>query len=432
MNSVIPLPSGPLQSALMKAILVFTPPPDLNLIEWAHTYRNVASKTSATPGRWKTNAQPCVFGPMAAVLDADTHTVSIMAGTQLIKTELLINVAGYFIHQDPSAILFVQPTQGKAAEFSKERFAPTVEVSPALRKLVEPPKARDSENTITHKEFPGGVLNFVGANSPSDLASRPARIILSDEIDKYPPSAGSEGDPLKLAEERASTYKALGRAKFVRTCSPTVEGESRIEREYLASDMRRLFVTCPHCAFDQVLTWAHMHWDRDGADASLPETAALRCQECGVYWSERERIEALDALEFTSDYGWRQTADFSCCDQKHTPSRWNSIGRSICPVCELPSPYNGHAGFHVSKLYSKRHRMPEIVQEFLVAKGNVADLQKWTNTALAELWKPADTESFNSSALIARAEPYDGDDLPEAVKVVTGFCDVQATALRFS
>jgi len=367
---------------------------------------------------------------MAAVVDVETHTVSVMAATQLVKTELLINVCGYYIHQDPSAIIFVQPTQGKAAEFSKERFAPTVEVSPALRKLVEPPKARDSENTITHKEFPGGVLNFVGANSPSDLASRPARIILCDEIDKYPPSAGSEGDPLKLVEERASTYRALGRAKFVRTCSPTVEGDSRIEREYKASDQRRLFVACPHCDFEQVLTWAHMRWDHDEAGVSLPDTAALRCQECGSIWTERERVSVLDALRTAPGYGWRQTAEFSCCGKKHTPSIWNDEGRSLCPLCEMQSPYAGHAGFHVSKLYSKRHRMPEVVQEFLEAKANASELQKWTNTALAELWKPADTESFSSASLIARAENYDGDDLPEAVKVITGFCDVQGDRLE--
>jgi hypothetical protein len=145
-------------------------------------------------------------------------------GTQIIKSELLINAAAYYVHQDPSPILWVLPSQGAAASFSKERFAPTIEATPALRDLIAPPRARDSENTITHKSYAGGSLDFVGANSPTDLASRPKRIILSDEIDKYPPSAGAEGDPLSLAEERASTYHAIGRAKFVRTCSPTVKG----------------------------------------------------------------------------------------------------------------------------------------------------------------------------------------------------------------
>jgi phage terminase large subunit GpA-like protein len=422
--------SEAIDARLRKCLQRLRPPPKLNLVEWADQFRHVSSRTSASPGRWKTIAQPCAFGPMAEATKHETHTISIMAGTQIIKTELLINLCGYYIAQDPSAILFVQPTQMKAEEFSKERFAPTVEVSPQLRALVEPPKTRDSENTITHKEFPGGVLNFVGANSPSDLSSRPVRVVLADEIDKYLPSAGSEGDPLKLAEERASTYKALGRAKFVRTCSPTVEGFSRIGREYAASDQRKLFVTCPHCDHAQVLTWANVRWDRDETGAHLPNTARLACDDCGVLWTERERIDALDALARAPGYGWRQTAPFVCCGETQVPSIWNDQGRSICVSCETPSPYSGHAGFHVSKLYSKRHRLPEIVQEFIEAKADLELLRKWTNTALAELWKPQYNEIFSEEKLMARAEPYGPDDLPNDIKVVTGFCDVQGDRLE--
>src|ERR1035437_8972180 len=416
--------------ALMRTADTFTPPPDLSLIDLADTYRQVSSKNSATPGRWRTSEQPCAFGPMDAVVAKDTFTVSIMAGTQLIKSELLINVACYYIHQDPAAILFVQPTQSKAAEFSKERFAPTIDVSPELRRLVEPPKARDSENTIQHKEFPGGVLNFVGANSPADLASRPARIILCDEIDKFPPSAGSEGDPLKLAEERASTYKALGRAKFIRTCSPTVEGFSRIAREYEASDQRRLYVACQHCGWQQVLTWAHMRWDKDETGNALPETAALVCEECGVHWTERDRVASLDALATAPGYGWRQTRVFTCCGEAQVPASWDEDGRSVCCKCDSRSSYAGHAGFHVSKLYSKRHRMPEIVQEFIESKSDAQLLRKFTNTALAELWKPTYTEIFSKEKLMARAETYGPDDLPNDIRVITGFCDVQGDRLE--
>lgn len=367
---------------------------------------------------------------MEAVTSADTHTITIMAGTQVLKTEFLINVASYYVAQDPAAILFVQPTQGVAEDFSKERFAPTVEITPQLRELVDPPRARNSFNTITHKEFPGGSLDFVGANSPTDLASRPKRVILCDEIDKYPVSAGSEGDPLKLAEERASTYRALGRAKFVRTCSPTIKGLSRIGREYGVSDQRKLFVTCPHCLHDQVLSWAHVRWDREEGGAHLPNTAAIACESCGVVWSERERVAALDRLGTLPGYGWRQTAPFICCGEKQQPSSWDERGRSLCVCCGQRSPYNGHAGFQVSKLYSKRHRLSDVVQEFLDAAQDQELLKKWTNTALAELWEPKYSETFDPNGLLARAEPYDGDDLPEAVRVVTGFCDVQGDRLE--
>lgn len=408
------------------------PPSDLGLVAWADTYRKVAAKTSATPGQWRTSAQPVSFGPMDAITSPDTHTVSVMAGTQVVKTELDINVACYYVHQEPSPILFVQPTQGAAEAFSKERFAPTVEASPELRELIAPARSRDSDNTITHKSYPGGSLDFVGSNSPTDLASRPKRIIICDEIDKYPPSAGAEGDPLKLAEERASTYHALGRAKFIRTCSPTEKGTSRIGREYAAGDQRHCFVECPECDHSQELSWASVHWEKDKSGGHLPATAGIMCGECGTVWSEQQRQRALAALEHAPGRGWKQMKAFVCgeCEQLQTPSIWDDEGRSLCFECHVRSPYNGHASFLISKLYSARHRLPDMVREFLEAKEDPELMRKFTNTCLAELWEPKNSEGLDGTGLISRQENYGPDDLPDETRCVTGFCDVQGDRLE--
>lgn len=68
------------------------------------------------------------------------------------------------------------------------------------------PKSRDANNTILSKIFPGGRLIMCGANSPSQLASKPIRILLCDEVDRFPVSAGSEGDPVSLAQKRMTTF----------------------------------------------------------------------------------------------------------------------------------------------------------------------------------------------------------------------------------
>jgi phage terminase large subunit GpA-like protein len=419
-----------LRAALRAARAILRPPPNVSVIEWADKYRFVAAKTSATPGKWRTSVQPAAYGPMAAVFESDTHTVSIMAGTQIIKSETLLNVCGYFIQVDPSAILFVQPTQGAAESFAKERFAPMVAATPELAKLVAMPRARDSENTISHKTFPGGSLDFVGANSPVDLSSRPKRIILCDEIDKFPPSAGSEGDPPKLAEERASTYRNIGRAKSVRTCSPTDKETSRIAREYRFSDRRKCFVACPHCGHEQTLAWAQVSWNKGPGGEDLPDTARILCSACGTFWSETERKEAVRALERAPGYGWRQTKDFTCCGAAQTPQTWDGAGRSLCSECGNPAPYAGHAGFHISKLYSLRHRLSDVVAEFLESRDDFELQRKWTNTALAETWEHPLGEGIDGNALLARRELYGPDDLPAAIKVITAFCDVQGDRLE--
>ena len=68
------------------------------------------------------------------------------------------------------------------------------------------------------------------------------------------------------------------------------------------------------------------------------------------------------------DYGWRQTRKFLCCGEEQTPEMWDDAGRSLCRVCGQRSPYDGHAGFHASKLYSVRHRLSDLVREFLRRK----------------------------------------------------------------
>ena len=379
-----------------------------------------------------------------AVTESNTSIVSVMSGTQILKTEFLLNICAFYISQDPSSILFVQPSQGAAEDFSKERFGPTVAVTPCLRALIRTSRSLNSENTICHKDYPGGSLDFVGANSPTDLASRPRRIVLSDEIDKYPPSAGAEGDPLKLAEERASTYLDVGRGKLIRACSPTVRGFSRIGREYEASDQRKCFVACPHCEQAQILTWAHVKWEKALTDGTVtldigdgenvrehrPASASIACEACGTLWTERERVDALRALEHASDHGWRQTAPFVCCNQKQTPSEWNENGRALCCQCGDPAPYAGHAGFWASKLYSTRHKLRTIVVEFLGAKGDPELMRKFVNTALAELWEPHLGATIDSSQFAARAEVYGPEDLPAKIAVITGFCDVQGDRLE--
>jgi phage terminase large subunit GpA-like protein len=112
------------------------------------------------------------------------------------KSEALNNCVGYYVDQDPAPIMVVMPTERDAEAWSKDRFSPMARDTPCLIGKIADPKSRDGSNKILHKRVPGGHLTIVGANAPSGLASRPIRILLCDEVDRYPFSAGAEGDPV--------------------------------------------------------------------------------------------------------------------------------------------------------------------------------------------------------------------------------------------
>ena len=247
---------------------------------------------------------------MDAVSDPSIKQVVVMAGAQLGKSEALLNVIGYHIEHDPCPTLMMQPTVEMAQSFSKDRITSgLLNTTPSLRGKVKDPRARDSGNTTLHKTYPAGSLSLVGANSPAGMASRPIRLVLFDEVDRYPVSAGEEGDPIALATKRTLTF---WNRKIVMVSTPTDKGSSRIEDAYEETDKRKYYVPCPHCDHEQVLEWKNIQWE--GSD---PKTAAYYCGECGVAWSDTDRHKAV------SKGKWIATEEF-----------------------------DGIAGFHISALYS--------------------------------------------------------------------------------
>ena len=160
-----------------------------------------------------------------------------------------------------------------AEAFSKDRIATMIRDTPELCALIADPRSRDSGNTLLHKKFPGGHLTLAGANSPASLASRPVRIVLADEVDRYPASAGAEGDPVQLATARTKTF---WNRKIVLTSTPTLSGISRIEKAWEESDQRRYYISCPECGHRQPLCW-----DQITFDDRKPKDAAFACCKCG-------------------------------------------------------------------------------------------------------------------------------------------------------
>ena len=179
-----------------------SPPPTRTVSEWADQERVLSPEIAAEAGRWKTSRVPYMRSVMDAVIDSGAETIAILKAAQISATECLNNIVGYFIAEDPSTILVIQPTLELAEAWSRDRLAPMLRDTPALRGKVQDPRSRDSGNTVKHKEFPGGRLTVVGANSPTGLRARSIRVVLADEVDSYPPSVGTEGDPLTLAAAR--------------------------------------------------------------------------------------------------------------------------------------------------------------------------------------------------------------------------------------
>lgn len=409
--------------------------------DWADRFRRKAKEAGSTGGRWRTADVEVSRGPMLAVTEPGVHVITVMSCTQLLKTSILENVFGYFAHLDPCPMLLVQPKDDAAEQFSKERITPLIKATPALRDLVGTGKTRASEETLSYKAFPGGFLALVGAGSPDNLARRPIRVTLFDEVDKYPVTR--EGDPIALGEERTATFGVNWLS--VRACSPTVEEESRIEASYAESDQRRASVSCPHCGHRQFLDFfKHVEWTKDG-DEHRPETAAIYCEACGAAWSEGNRLDALETVR------WHQTRPFVCCGRRHSPldayerawregeggdavaavwdwwsgPRW-AVYRARCPHCGTWPVANDHAGFQAGKLYSpwQKDRPQDIARKYLRAKVSEDLMQAWWNTQAGLPYRRRAGKEIEPGALLERREVYTAE-VPDGVAALTFGADGQ-------
>lgn len=361
------------------------PPPNRTLSQWADEYRRLSPESSAEPGRWQTTKAPYQREIMDAVSDIHTQKVIVMSAAQTGKTDAFVmNTIGYYMHYDPSPIMVLEPTIQMAEATSKDRLSPMLRDTPVLNDKVND-KSRNSGNTILQKLFPGGHVTLVGANSPASLASRPIRILLADEVDRYPPSAGNEGDPLMLAMKRLTTF---WNKKIVCVSTPTIKGISRIEAEYEHSTQETWHIPCPQCGALQELKWANIIFDKN--DLSV---ISHSCDSCGAVSPETE---------------WKRSSAEGKYIAKH--------------------PDRKTRGFHLNALASLFVPWSEIVEKFLLAndekkKGNIQPLKVWTNTEMGECWEEEGSQ-MDENELYSRREIYDCE-VPEDVLVLTCGVDTQ-------
>jgi len=379
--------SAALANLFRSIALQWKPPPDWTVSQWADSTRKLSSEASAEPGQWDTARAEYQREIMDAVNDPATERVVMMTSAQIGKTEQLNNVAGYYIDYDPCPMLMLQPTLEMGETWSKDRFDPMARDTPEIGRRIAGGKARDKKSTILHKSFTGGHLTIAGANSPASLASRPIRVVLADEVDRYPASAGKEGDPLNLAIKRTATF---WNRKIVIASTPTLKGFSRIEAAFEETDKRRFHIPCPHCQTEHVLMWANVSWkDSD------PDTALFRCPHCDGYFNDVQKNAAVRRGKWVAS-----------------------------------APFKGRAGFHIWEAYSPWRRVAEIVRDFLDAKDDPEKLQVWVNTCLGETWEGGG-DSLHDTDLIGRL-PFKQDehDVPRLGLLLTAGIDTQPDRLE--
>ena len=374
------------------------PVPKTSVSEWADTYRMLSAGVSAEPGRWRTDRAPYQKEPMDAFTQLGIKTVIVKSASQIGKSDIMNNVIGRFSHIDPAAIMMIQPTIDMAEDYSKSRIAPMLKDTKVLNDLFFDVKSRDSNNTILSKLFPGGRLIMCGANSPAGLASRPVRVLLADEVDRFPDSAGTEGDPVDLASKRMTTFWNRVKGLF---STPTNEGASRIETEYTSGTQEEWQHECPNCKEYHLITHRDIidkHEEiknRNGTKGIIINSVKWRCPDCGYEFTETE--------------------------MKNTKQKYVAQNASALQ--------NGVRSFFINCFASPWISWQEVIKEWLEAKGDPEREKVVINTRFGETYRQIG-KFEDENVFLKRREMYDAE-LPEGTLLLTSSVDVQDNRLEY-
>lgn len=358
------------------------PPEQLNIQDWADMYRVLPKEGAAEAGKWVTARTPYMIEIFKCMTDIDTESITMMTGAQLGKTELLLNILGRYMHIDPCPILMVQPTVEDARAFSKERVSPMIRDTKVLRKLIQ-------SDTVQQKSFYGGYVRFVGSNSPSGLASRPIRITLLDEVDRFPLSSGDEGSPVELAEKRTTTFF---NKKNIRTSTPTIANKSAIEKLMSNSSYEEWCLPCPCCGEYSPLEFDNLKWENDD-----PKTVKFLCEKCGSLSSEDD---------------WKK--------EKQLNGKW---------IARFPERIK-HRGFHMNSLASPWRTWESITEEFLKNKNDMLAKRVFWNTVLGKPWVLHLEGAIQYRDIYERRTEYFPTRLPKDIRLITAGVDVQDNRLE--
>lgn len=353
-------PLIPEHAFFIEQLGLLTPPPDITCDQWMREHYVLSAESSAKTGSWE--PYPFQVGIAEAFTDPSLESVWVMKSARVGWTKIINGVVGYNMHITPCGILVVQPTINDAEGYSKDEIQPMIRDVAALSKLFAGNDARrtrkTSTETILKKPFNGGTLNLVGANSPGGFRRITVRVVLFDEVDGYPATAGNEGDQIELGSKRSETVydRIIGGGS-----TPTLEQISKIYKLFLAGDQRLYHVPCPHCNKPQVLKFENLRWEH-----KKPETAHFVCVHC------KREIEYKDQRWMNQEALRRQRDG----DQG---AGW---------VATNPTAKNGHASFHVWSAYSH------------------APNAKWSDIAAKFLDSYKDPEKKKTFVNIWEGQPY--------------------------
>lgn len=396
--------------------------------EWARENR-IYPPSSDRPGPRDPTLTPYVVDFTRAFAEPHYETVVLVCGSQMGKSEAVLDVIGQRFDQRPVPAIYVGPSQDFLKDEIEPRVVALIDQAPTLTKKV----SRGKKQTKFRKVIGGVSLRLIWAGSATQLSGTTAGLAMVDELDRMSDGVKDEGDPLTLVRARGFTYR--GR-KFGVTSTPkqgsvdiekdeasglefwkrmpSEDIQSPIWRLWQAGTMHHFSWPCPHCDEYFIPRFRNLKWPDGASAAEARRSAYVCCPRCGGIMTETDKQQA------------------------NARGVYVAPGQSVSREGRVigPPPDSTTVSFWVSGLCSPFVTFGERAAAFLEAKesGKQEDLQAAINTGFGELWAPGSGDVPEWAEVAALRRPYRKADLdlPAGVRLLTLAADVQKNRIFYS
>jgi len=322
-----------------------------------------------------------------------------MKGAQIGLTAAAENVIAYWIDESPAEIMFISATEPLLKKWATKRLEPLIDSCGIREKIYaqtggQDRRSRRSGDTIFVKEYAGGCLEMVSAQSPSSLRSSDKRVLIRDEIDGAPVLLRTgEGNWLAVSYARTNSWGH--RRKVLDFSTPTTYDESLIWREFEEGDQRKFFVPCPFCGKYQALEWnLDSEWGFKGdTKAGWLNDVYYLCEFC------REPIRNNNKGSMLKN------------------GRWEPTSKSFSKTFR---------SYHISSLYSPIGMLTwhEIYQIYMKAEENPDEMRSFRNLYLGLPYREIGARPKPEKVYEARGT-YLAKQVQDGVLFLTAGADVQ-------